>query len=383
MASPNFFYIISILFLQLVLVFGNVTLSSTLSTNNNNSWLSPSGEFAFGFRQLNKNNTNFFMLAIWYNKISDKTIVWTAQNDNNLVQAPKGSQIQLTSGGLTLTTSQGDSLWTAQPNNAVSYGTMLDTGNFVLVNKTSTFVWESFNFPTDTLLPKQSLDLSGTLTSRFSETNFSSGRFQLYFNGDNILMSPLAWPTQLRYDSYYSSNVPENYNSSSLVFDELGDIYVETNNINGTRVKPPGKNWGDLVLDSKLYYYRATLDYYGVFTQYSHPRDINAKQGWSIMRYVPDDICIDIRSDFGSGTCGYNSYCSIENQRPSCKCPYGYSLTDQSNQFGGCQLNFPLGCEVDNGEVLNVKPEEVYEYSVVEGVDWPLSDYERLQPYSQ
>ncbi|XP_004511723.1 G-type lectin S-receptor-like serine/threonine-protein kinase LECRK1 [Cicer arietinum] len=384
MASPVFFYIISILFLQLVLVFGNVTLSSILSTNNNNSWLSLSGEFAFGFRQLNKNNTNFFMLAIWYNKISDKTIVWTAQNDNNLVQAPKGSQIQLTSGGLTLTTSQGDSLWTAQPNNAVSYGTMLDTGNFVLVNKTSTFVWESFNFPTDTLLPKQSLYLSGTLTSRFSETNFSSGRFQLYFNGDNVWMSPLAWPTQFRYNFYYRIVVPSNFDSSSLVFDELGDIYVETNNNNnGTRIKLQDTKWKNLVLDSKLYYYRATLDYYGVLTQYSHPRDINATQGWSIVRYVPDNICIAIFNEKGSGTCGYNSYCSMENQRPSCKCPYGYSLIDQSNQFGGCQLNFTLGCGADNGEGLNVKQEDLYEFTVVKDVDWPLSDYEEMHPYSQ
>ncbi|WJX60500.1 hypothetical protein P8452_45702 [Trifolium repens] len=389
MASSSTLYIISIPFLQLVLVFGNVTRSSTLTTtnNNNNPWLSPSGEFAFGFQQL-KTTTNLFMLAIWYNKIPEKTIVWSAKdiNNNNLVQAPTGSQIQLTSGGLTLTTSQGESIWTAQPNEPVSYGNMLDNGNFVLVNKNSTIVWESFKFPTDTLLPTQFLELKATLTSRLSETNYTSGRFQLYFNdGDDnnhVLLSPLAWPTQLRYKFYYRIDAPNNSASSSLVFDESGEIYVETNK-NGTRVKPEGTQWKNLVLDPKLYYYRATLDYHGVFTQYSHPRDTKAQQEWTIMRYVPDNICIAIFNEKGSGTCGYNSYCSMENQRPTCKCPYGYSLIDSSNQFGGCKLNFTFACGADNGEGLNVKQEDLYEFTVLKDVDWPLSDYEEMQPYGQ
>jgi len=305
-------------------------------------------------------------------------------NSNNLVLAPTGSQVQLTSGGLALTNPQNESIWTAQPNDIVSYGTMLDNGNFVLVNNKSAIVWESFKFPTDTLLPNQSLELGATLTSTFSETNFTSGRFQLYFNNDdhNLMLSPLAWPTQFRYNFYYRIDV-NNSASSSLVFDESGDIYVEANNNGTTRIKPQGTQWKNLDLDPKLYYYRATLDYNGVFTQYSHPRDTKAKQGWTIMRYVPDNICTAISNEMGSGTCGYNSYCSMENQRPTCKCPYGYSLIDPSNQFGGCQLNFTLGCGADNGEGLNVKLEDLYEFTVLTNVNWPLSDYERIQPYSQ
>ncbi|CAL5187680.1 unnamed protein product [Lathyrus oleraceus] len=385
MASSTL-YMIFILFLQLMLLHGDIAPISTLTatiTNNNNSWLSPSGEFAFGFRQLNT-STNPFMLAIWYNKIPDETIVWTARdtnNNNNLLQAPTGSKIQLTSGGLTLTTPQDAIIWTARPNAVVSYGNMLDTGNFVLVNNNST-VWESFEFPTDTLLPNQSLGLSNTLTSRFSENNFTSGRFQLYFNDadKNLMLSPLAWPTQLRYESYYTIDVP-NSASSSLVFNESGDVYVETNN--GTRMKPQSAQWGNLDSDPKLYYYRATLDYYGVFTQYSHPRNTKAKQGWTIVRYVPENICNGVTNEMGGGSCGYNSYCSMDNQRPTCKCPYGYSLIDPSNRFGGCQLNFTLGCGADNGEGLNVKQEDLYEFTELRGVNWPLSDYEKLQPYSQ
>jgi hypothetical protein len=72
---------------------------------------------------------------------------------------------------------------------------------------------------------------------------------------------------------------------------------METNNNGTTRIKPQGTIWKDLALDPKLYYYRATLDYYGVLTQYSHPRDTKAKQGWTIMRYVPDNICTAISNE--------------------------------------------------------------------------------------
>lgn len=125
------------------------------------------------------------------------------------------------------------------------------------------------------------------------------------------MLSPLAWPTQLRYNFYYRIDV-NNSASLSLVFDESGDIYVETNNNGTTRIKPQGAIWKNLDLDPKLYYYRATFDYYGVLTQYSHPRDTKAKQGWTIIRYVPDNICTAISNEMGSGTCGYNSYCSME-----------------------------------------------------------------------
>ncbi|KAJ1391716.1 Bulb-type lectin domain [Sesbania bispinosa] len=373
MAFP-ILYIFSLLFLYVVLVFGNVNLSSTLSTNDNVGWLSPSGEFTFGFRQLN--GTNLFMVAIWYNKIPEKTIVWNANAEN---PAPTGSQIQLTSQGLMLTSPEGESIWSTQPKAVVSYGAMLDTGNFVLVNKSSTFVWESFKNPTDTLLPNQSLQLDGNLTSQITKTNYTSGRFQLYFQNGIAMLSPLAWPTQLRYKSYYSIDAPDS--ASQLVFDELGNIYVQTPN--GTRIQPQGPKWGNLVLDPKVYYYRATLDYYGVFTQYAHPRDTKAQQGWTIVRYVPDNICIAIFNDMGSGSCGYNSYCSMENQIPTCKCPDGYSLVDPGNEFGGCQPNFTFGCGADNDERLQARAEDLYKLTTLRYVDWPLSDYEKMQPYSQ
>jgi len=96
------------------------------------------------------------------------------------------------------------------------------------------------------------------------------------------------------------------------------------------------------------------------------------------MRYVPDNICTAISFNYGSGSCGYNSYCSMEDQRPTCKCPYGYSLLDPSNQHGGCQPNFTLACGAD----IQTPPEELYEMHASQDFNFLDGNYERIQPYS-
>ncbi|KAF7828462.1 G-type lectin S-receptor-like serine/threonine-protein kinase LECRK3 [Senna tora] len=371
MTIPNIFFL-PLLLLVPHQAFANVTLNSTLSTNDPNPlWLSSSGVFAFGFQQIN-NNTSLFLLAIWFNKISSKTIVWTASTSN---PAPAGSEVKLTAQGLTLTNPQGHLLWSVQvePSEDVSHAAMLDTGNFVLSSSNSSYLWQSFNNPTDTLLPSQTLDLNGKLYSRFTQNNYTKGRFELYFDEQNLKLSPIGWPTESRYASYL--RVDANASQAQLVFNETGDIYVETSG--GSKIS---LGWDNSYFDANRFFYRATLEYYGVFTQYSLPKgSSDENQVWSIVRYVPGNICNDIFDEFGSGGCGFNSYCTWENNRPNCWCPEGYSMVDPNNEFGGCQPNFSLGCGADSQE----NPQEVYEMKVLPNVNWPLGDFERLMNYTQ
>ncbi|XP_020208023.1 G-type lectin S-receptor-like serine/threonine-protein kinase LECRK3 [Cajanus cajan] len=372
-------FIPALVFLQALLVSANIDLNTPLYTGEKSAWRSPSGEFAFGFYQLNNDtdrNTTGFMVAIWYDMIPNKTVVWSAKTGYTLETASPGSYVQINEEGLWLIRPEGNNnMKIASPQTVVTGGAMLDTGNFVLLDGNSEYVWQSFHNPSDTLLPSQSLSLqlNAKLTSRFSDSNYAVGRFQLYFDHGNVLLSPIASQLGYNYNSYYVLNVSGN--ASQLVFDKSGDIYVDTKN--GTRVRPQGQKWFNLTLDPKENYYRATLDFNGVLTQYAHPR--NNSTGWTIVRYVPENICNAIFNDYGSGSCGYNSYCSMENDRPTCKCPYGYSFVDPINKFGGCQPNLTIGCGAD----VQARPEELYEMNLAKNFNFPLGDYEKIQPSSQ
>ncbi|RZC90029.1 hypothetical protein C5167_029095 [Papaver somniferum] len=129
-------------------------------------------------------------------------------------------------------------------------------------------------------------------------------------------------------------------------------------------------------------YYRATLDYDGVFTQYSHPKNTSAPgQFWSTVRYIPDNICTSFEGRLGSGACGYNSYCELtSNGRTSCQCPPGFDFIDSNNRFGGCTPNFDL--QRCRGEDTR-KPNELFELRTLRNVDWTTSDYESLEGYNE
>lgn len=141
---------------------GTISVGPSLTAADKaTSWYSHSGDFAFGFKKMQADQ---FLLSIWYSKIPD-TIVWFA-NDGTSVSA--GSKVQLTADrGLVLSDSRGKDLWkSAILSGTASNGVFNDTGNFVIFGPRSTKLWDSFSYPTDTLLPTQTLGQNGMLYSR-------------------------------------------------------------------------------------------------------------------------------------------------------------------------------------------------------------------------
>lgn len=132
----------------------NVSLGSSLVAGGNKSWVSPSGHFAFGFYNYSvSSDDGYYLLAIWYDRIPEKTVVWTA-NSNNPVRA--GSKVDLTDDGRLQLRSNGKVTWSANTSSTADYGAILDTGNFILVRGNKSFsIWETFQYPTDTFLPSQ------------------------------------------------------------------------------------------------------------------------------------------------------------------------------------------------------------------------------------
>ncbi|XP_073110759.1 G-type lectin S-receptor-like serine/threonine-protein kinase LECRK1 [Elaeis guineensis] len=198
---------------------GRITLGSSLSTlEENTSRASPSEEFAFGFRCIA--DTNLYLLATWFDKIPNKTITWYLTPSNTDPTVQTGSEVKLTSDGqLVLSDQKGQEIWSAETK-SVSYAAMLDTGNFVLASNGSGYLWQSFDHPSDTLLPGHQ---SNSLFSHQSDSNYSIGKFQLQMLNGDFVLNPIALPTKNSYDAYWTS--PNTQGSGSrLSFDLSGYV---------------------------------------------------------------------------------------------------------------------------------------------------------------
>ena len=202
-------YLLSLLLLVLLLPYSTTAQnssnqyagSSLIAQEKGSYWASPSSDFAFGFQQIGNGG---YLLAIWFNNIPGKTIVWSANGDNLV---PTGSKVELTKGGqLVLSDPTGTEIWSEPDDLGVVYAAMLDTGNFVLASQNGSHLWQSFDHPTDTMLPTQTTSLGRKLVAHYSERNNSNGRFQFQLQTDgNLVLQTLAFPIYWSNTAYWLS----------------------------------------------------------------------------------------------------------------------------------------------------------------------------------
>ena len=115
----------------------NILLNSPASVTDqdiNPLFTSRSGEFSFGFRrfQINEKESQF-LLAVWFTKTKDQTIVWIANGNET---APQGSTLtQNSSSAFVLNDPNGKELWKAPGNGSKSScAAILDNGNLVILD---------------------------------------------------------------------------------------------------------------------------------------------------------------------------------------------------------------------------------------------------------
>ncbi|KAM5582573.1 hypothetical protein ABKV19_002809 [Rosa sericea] len=343
----------------------NISLGSSLTARNddNSSWPSPSGEFAFGFQIVQGG----FLLAIWFDTIPEKTIVWSANRDSLV---PQGSKVELTSGGqFVLNDAKGSQIWSADSSSTgVFYAAMLDTGNFVLANRNSTYLWESFDQPTDTLLPTQNLEQSGILFARLTVTNYSTGRFMFSLQPDGLMLYTTNFPQDSANSAYWSVITEIGF---QVIFNQSGLIYLTSKN--GTILNTISGN----PIATQDFYQRATLDHDGVLRHYVYRKSSSTSgERWSTSSFKPPNICTSIEQEVGGGACGFNSLCKLVDQRPTCQCPTGYSFIDPNDELKGCKQDFvPQSC--NSGDAPS--PEDDFDFQEMKSTNMHGDDYEHFQ----
>ncbi|KAK9085018.1 hypothetical protein Sjap_025429 [Stephania japonica] len=128
-------------------------------------------------------------LGIWYNNIPVQTIVWIANRDDPLSKSSSGLLMLNRKGNLVLMDgtryvwSSNVSFVNGTANNSVAV--LQNSGNLVLRDGAGAVLWQSFDHPTDTLLPGMKIGFSkktghnGLLTSWKDENEPRSGDFTI------------------------------------------------------------------------------------------------------------------------------------------------------------------------------------------------------------
>ncbi|KAG6673962.1 hypothetical protein I3842_15G018000 [Carya illinoinensis] len=333
----------------------NLSLGSSLSTTGNSFLLSQSGIFAFGFLPFG----NGFTVGIWYEGTPQKTVVWTANRNDPPVSST--TTIVFTSDGRLILQELGghEKSNITGATGPASIASILNSGNLVLYNSNSSIIWQSFDYPTDNLLPGQPLRADSELVSSISETNHSKGSFRILMQNDgNLGMYPVDSPLNGDY-SYWATDT--NFSlageNATLMLDGSGRLYIlNTTGVLFRNITNGGPTDGMI--------YRAAIDADGIFRLYS--LQLNGNSDWSIEWSEPKDKCSP------KGLCGINAYCDLVNQQPLCSCPPGFVSINQKRTTLGCDRNFVAqSCSFENEHI---------EYTIQElqNTTWAESTYDIL-----
>ncbi|KAJ7968429.1 G-type lectin S-receptor-like serine/threonine-protein kinase [Quillaja saponaria] len=161
------------------------SISPTKSINDSQRIVSPGENFELGFFSPNGSTNRY--LGIWYKHIPDHTVVWVANRDSPLINST-GLLTFNNDGMLVVLNQSGSVMWSSNSSQAAKkpIALLLDSGNFVLKNgdgNSEDYLWQSFDYPCDTLLPGMKLGwnlrngLNRHLTSWKNSVDPSSGDY--------------------------------------------------------------------------------------------------------------------------------------------------------------------------------------------------------------
>uniref|UniRef100_R7W4G4 Receptor-like serine/threonine-protein kinase n=1 Tax=Aegilops tauschii TaxID=37682 RepID=R7W4G4_AEGTA len=303
--------------------------------------ISKDGVFALGFFSPANSNKSLYV-GIWFYNIpeSSRAIVWVANRDNPATTASPAALAISVKSDLVLSDSGGHTLWMTKNNvtadeDARASAVLLDTGNLVLRSPNGTVIWQSFDHPTDTILPGMRFLLSykgrvmGRLVAWKGPDDPSVGDFSFGLDPD-LGMQIVTWhgaKLYCRISVWNGASVSGGTypgNSSSVVYQTIvntGDRFYLMYSISD---------------DSP--YARIMLDYTGTMSLLT----------WN--SYSSSWIATSERPSGGYGvygSCGPFGYSDFTGATPTCQCLDGFE-PDPMNSSRVCRRVEALKCGSKN-----------------------------------
>jgi hypothetical protein len=313
------------------------TIIANSSLSNGQTLVSAGGVFELGFFAPATPSATF--LGIWYKGIVPTTVVWVANRDVPVNGTTGTLGINGTGGGLVLADPSGRVVWSS-PNATGTGATaarLLDSGNLVLLGAGDVVMWQSFDYPSDTLLPGMKLgwDLATGLDRRLTTwrgpADPAPGDYTFGFDVRGV-PEGFIW--------HDGAPVFRNGPWNGLQFS--GEPEMEPNNSNFRF---------EFVANATDVYYTFVVNDGGnvisrfVLNQSSVQRYVWT-QGWSLYWSLPRDRCDHYAE------CGAYGVCDASSGSPVCSCvegfkpasPRDWALRDNT---AGCKRKTRLNCTGD------------------------------------
>jgi len=308
----------------------------------------------FYFYYIGGDSQDKWYIAIWYNKVPKVAPVWIA-NRETPISNPASSVLTIwTDGNLVLLNKSRSAVWssnttiTAGASNTTVVAVLLNTGNLVLAyaSNTSNMIWQSFDHPTDTLIPGMKFGrnkVTGVSNRHVSWRNHidpSPGIFSITMDPNVEAQFLFIWNNSRTYFT------PGKFNTQTGAFSAIPAMTVMS--------QPHSIYSYDYVNNDKEEYFLLTIKDDNIFLrtlidpsgQQKGMVWLEEKQDW-VLYFVQPSLC-SVYS-----YCGAFSWCVVDSV-PMCSCLRGFSPQSPTewssgNYTGGCTRNVALPCRLSGG----------------------------------
>ncbi|RVW13865.1 Receptor-like serine/threonine-protein kinase SD1-8 [Vitis vinifera] len=248
-----------------IIVISGDTITANQSITNGQTLVSAGGDFELGF--FSPGDSKWYV-GIWYKNIPKERVVWVANRDNPILTNSSGSVVKIGDrGNIVIMDEDLHVFWSTNESTAVNpVAQLLDTGNLVVREDKDAdpenYLWQSFDYLTDTLLPGMKLGWDQKREKKYRSGPWNGVRF---------------------------SGVPEMKSSSVFTFDfewnQDGAYY-------------------SYELTNKSITSRLMVSSAGSLQRYTW---IETRQVWNLYWFAPKDQCDDYRECGPYGICDTNS----------------------------------------------------------------------------
>ncbi|GJM98040.1 hypothetical protein PR202_ga15014 [Eleusine coracana subsp. coracana] len=297
---------------------------SSISVEHSSDVLrSPDGTFTCGFQTISYNAAIF---SIWFSNSTNLTIVWSANHGHPVYNWRSRVELDV-HGTMVVKDYNGQTVWTNNVSSSIAdRAQLLDTGNLIVKGKGNEILWQSFDSPTDTLLPNQNITAATKLVS--TETLLVPGRYSFRFDDQHLLslfddekdISYIYWPNP---DSNIWGKQRNSFNSTTIGVLHSSGHFLGSDNFSFTAA--------DLGLGIMR---RLTLGYDGNLRLYS----LDKSDTWMVTWMAYLGLC------YVRGLCGMNGICAY-TPAPTCTCAPGYEAIDPRDGRLGCKAKFRISCD--------------------------------------